>query len=93
MTTKKFTQKYRAENLYITIVPDKKEVFLSAVDNTPEKLTSCGLEIIGRLSSVVWQEAGLEKLKSQLTKSTFSQADMPGKILKCIETTLALEEV
>ena len=91
MTTKKYTHQYRQENLYITVATEHKEVFLSAVDNTPEKLTSCGLEIIGRLSSVVWQTAGPLVLQSQLTKSTFSQQDMPGKILKCIKTTMEME--
>ena len=83
-TGKRYVVTYKNENLYLSVFTQHKEIFLSARDSENGK-TLAELEAIGRLSSAVWQHAGIGVLIDQLQKSTLAGNDLPGLILAKLE--------
>lgn len=77
---KRIKMRYRGENIYVSIFPDKKELFVSMVEKDPDKqgLTLAGLDTISRLASRLWQTSGIQEVLKQLERSSRSTGDFPG---------------
>lgn len=73
--------RYRNKPAYMTIFPDSREIFISSVHESDQK-TMAGLDFACRCFSIVWQEAGEERARKQLEKSTRIPSDLPGIIKK-----------
>ncbi len=75
---------YRKDNLYIVIVPSKKEVFISSVDRDPDELTQAALDGFGRLIALAWEGSSTEEVVKQLRKASRTKRDIPGILAKLL---------
>ncbi len=85
-TSNRHRVRYRGQNLYIVILPEKREVFISRIEteDNDNDFTAAGLDTIARLTSKLWQEhESLDIIIDQLGKASRVPSDMPG-ILKVL---------
>ncbi len=78
-------EKYRKDKLYILIVPDKCEVFISSVKQDLDPLTGAALDGFSRLTSLAWQNSTTGRVIDQLSKASRSKKDLPGIIARLIK--------
>jgi len=78
-------ENYRKDKLYILIVPDKCEVFISSAKQDLDPLTGAALDAFSRLTSLAWQNSTTDRVIDQLSKASRSKKDLPGIIAKLIK--------
>ena len=93
--------RYRGDNIYVSVFPPKREIFISRIENADadNDLSMAGIDVVARLSSKCWQAYGLEELIKQLTRASRVKSDLPNilktileDIEECLEPTAGEEK-
>lgn len=75
---------YRKENLYITIFPNKAEIFISSVKQDQDPLTGAAIDAMSRMTTLAWKGSTLDEVIDQLRKSSRSTKDLPGILARLL---------
>jgi len=74
--------RYREKKLYIMVIPDEMEVFISRIDKPEERYNDDEMAVIDtitRLTSKLWNEhKSLDTIIEQLSKASRVKHDLPG---------------
>ncbi|MCK4814499.1 hypothetical protein KA005_01910 [bacterium] len=75
---------YREENLYITIFPNKAEIFICSVKQDQDPLTGAALDAISRMTTLAWKGSTVDEVIDQLRKASRSTKDIPGILARLL---------